>query len=142
VSERTVTAADRALVRTRAHERCEYCRCPERFAVDQFSIEHIVPRARGGSSSVDNLALACQTCNNFKHTKTAAVDPASSEIVPLYNPQLHRWQEHFAWDETFTLIIGLTPIGRATAELLDVNRARVVNLRGVLCVSGDHPPKE
>ncbi|WNZ24154.1 mitochondrial large ribosomal subunit protein uL30m [Leptolyngbya sp. NK1-12] len=33
------------------------------------------------------------------------------------------WSEHFAWSEDTTLIIGLTPIGRATVQTLRLNRA-------------------
>ncbi len=36
-----------------------------------LQIEHIVPRSRGGSNSVTNLALACEKCNQKKGTKTA-----------------------------------------------------------------------
>jgi 5-methylcytosine-specific restriction endonuclease McrA len=48
--------------------RCAYC---EATGVP-LEIEHIVPRARGGSHRVSNLTLACVTCNKQKGTKTAA----------------------------------------------------------------------
>lgn len=35
-------------------------------------IEHITPRARGGSDRVSNLTLACEPCNTRKGTQTAA----------------------------------------------------------------------
>jgi 5-methylcytosine-specific restriction endonuclease McrA len=34
-----------------------------------LQIEHIVPRAKGGSSSASNLCLACEKCNQMKGTK-------------------------------------------------------------------------
>lgn len=37
-----------------------------------LQIEHIVPRARGGSNRVSNLAIACESCNTSKGTQTAA----------------------------------------------------------------------
>src|SRR5262245_8034063 len=37
-----------------------------------LQIEHIVPRARGGSNRVTNLTLACDSCNIKKGTQTAA----------------------------------------------------------------------
>jgi hypothetical protein len=37
-----------------------------------LEIEHITPRARGGSNRVSNLTLACHDCNQAKGTKTAA----------------------------------------------------------------------
>lgn len=37
-----------------------------------LQIEHLIPRARGGSDRVSNLALACEPCNQAKGTQTAA----------------------------------------------------------------------
>ena len=34
-----------------------------------LQIEHIVPRAKGGSNRVSNLCLACEKCNTAKGTK-------------------------------------------------------------------------
>lgn len=44
------------------------------------------------------------------------------------------------WSDDFTLIIGLTPTGRATIETLFLNREGVVNLRQLLYAIGKHPP--
>jgi 5-methylcytosine-specific restriction endonuclease McrA len=48
---------------------CVYC--GDR-PVERLAIEHIVPRARGGSDDLTNLTLACQPCNSRKGVKTAA----------------------------------------------------------------------
>ncbi len=37
-----------------------------------LEIEHLIPRSRGGSDRVSNLALACQKCNQQKGHQTAA----------------------------------------------------------------------
>jgi hypothetical protein len=50
--------------------------------------------------------------------------------------------DHFAWSDDFTLVIGLTPTGRATVEKLQLNRSGLVNLRRVLRAVGEHPPAE
>lgn len=71
-----------------------------------------------------------------------ARDPISGESVPLYHPRQHTWSDHFTWNEDFTLLLGLTPTGRATVEKLHLNRSRVVNLRRVLSSSGEHPLAE
>jgi len=105
-------------------------------------VEHIIPRAAGGRSEADNLALACQGCNNHKYSKTEAPDSGSGEMVPLYHPRQHRWPDHFAWNEDTTIVIGLTPTGRATVEALRLNRENVVNLRWALRAVGKHPPQE
>jgi 5-methylcytosine-specific restriction endonuclease McrA len=46
---------------------CAYCGA-RNVALE---VEHIVPRARGGSNRVRNLALACAPCNQAKGTRTA-----------------------------------------------------------------------
>jgi 5-methylcytosine-specific restriction endonuclease McrA len=121
---------------------CEYCRSQALFSTQAFSVEHIIPVSCGGETVSDNLALACQGCNNHKYTKTKRRDLVSGEIVPLYHPRQQRWQEHFTWSEDFTLIVGLTPTGRATVESLKLNREGLVNLRRVLYAMGEHPPIE
>jgi len=111
---RRITAQQKRVVAERARDCCEYCCSQERFAMQSFSVEHIVPRSRGGKTTLDNLALSCQGCNNHKYTKVEGHDPVTGDIVPLYHPRRQQWRNHFAWNEDFTLIIGLTPVGRAT----------------------------
>jgi hypothetical protein len=105
-------------------------------------LEHIIPRSRGGVSTADNLAFSCQGCNNHKYTKTDGPDPLSNEVVPLFHPRRQRWRDHFAWNDDTTLVIGLTPTGRATMAALHLNRSQVVNLRRALYAIGEHPPAE
>lgn len=140
--EKRVTAEQKQAVLERAHGCCEYCKSQARFATQSFSIEHIIPRQLGGETTLDNLALACQGCNNHKYTKTEARDPVSDNVAPLYHPRQQRRHDHFAWNDDFTLVIGLTPIGRATLKALQLNREELVNLRRVLYAMGEHPPAE
>lgn len=132
----------REAVVKRAFGCCEYCRSQAMFSSDTFSTEHIIPRHLGGETTLENLALSCQGCNNEKHTKVQALDPITGEMAPLYHPRKHRWHEHFVWEKDFTIIAGLTPTGRATVEALELNREGVINLRWVLYVFGKHPPDE
>ncbi len=75
--------------------RCEYCKSPERFAPQTFSLDHILPVSKGGSDEFDNLAFACQGCNGSKLNRTHGYDPVTNYIVPLFNPRLQNWDEHF-----------------------------------------------
>lgn len=111
------------------------------FASAPFSIEHITPISKGGNDSLENLALACQGCNGHKYTKTTCMDPIGLNEVSLYHPRLDQWEAHFAWNNNFTMLTGLTPVGRATIYCLKLNRNMVVNLRQLLIVFGEHPPK-
>jgi HNH endonuclease len=139
MSEGSVTEEQKRAVAERARGCCEYCRSQARFSPDPFSVEHIVPRSRGGTSDLANFALACQGCNNRKYTGIEAIDPITGEAVPLYHPRQQRWADHFAWNQEYTLVLGLTPTGRATVERLQLNRVGVVNLRRTLRAVGEHP---
>lgn len=130
----------RQFVFDRAYGCCEYCRSQAAYATQTFAVEHIVPRARGGTSEPSNLALACQGCNNHKYDKVSARDPLSGDTVPLYHPRRDNWNEHFAWSDDYSLLVGLTPTGRATVATLQLNREGVINLRGLLLLIGLHPP--
>ena len=135
-----IPAELRRLVTERAGDCCEYCRCQARYT-DSFSIDHILPRSRRGQTTPENLALSCLKCNKHKAKRTNAVDPITGQTVSLFHPRRHRWEEHFAWSDDSTLILGLTPIGRATITALQLNRAALVNLRRILYQIGEHPPR-
>lgn len=47
---------------------CPYCGATE----IALQVEHLIPKARGGSDSVSNLTLACGPCNQRKGNSTAA----------------------------------------------------------------------
>jgi HNH endonuclease len=120
---------------------CEYCLYPESYASDFFHFDHIIPISKGGKSELLNLARSCGRCNGFKAHHIDYFDPLTAQKVPLFNPRIEFWTEHFQWSDDDLLILGQTPKGRATADLLQLNRQNVVNLRHLLKNAGLHPPK-
>jgi hypothetical protein len=140
MSKSRLTQQQRQLVNQRSGGCCEYCISQALFSPDPLSIEHIIPRSRGGTHELDNLAVSCQGCNNLKYNHTEAIDPITGELALLYHPRQHRWSEHFAWSIDSTQMLGLTPTGRATIERLQLNREGVMNLRQLLGSIGKHPP--
>lgn len=139
--EARVNAKQRMVVAERAGHCCEYCRSQERFATERFSVEHIQPRSRGGRSVSSNCALACQGCNNHKYDRSEAIDTLTGRTVPLFHPRKQAWQDHFQWNDDYTLMIGISEIGRATIDALKLNRHNLVNLRRILAVRYEHPPR-
>ena len=127
-------------MRQRANYVCEYCYTSERWQYVPFTVDHVVPLAGGGSDSPDNLALACFHCNRRKANRLAAVDLDSGKAAPLFNPRQDDWREHFTWSADGLLVIGLTPVGRATVEALALNRERAINIRAADQIVGRHPP--
>lgn len=83
MSRRYITADEQKLVIDRAAKRCEYCQSLMDYVPQPFAIEHIVPIAEGGSTSLDNLALACGGCNGHKYTKQTGIDPVTKVTTPV-----------------------------------------------------------
>lgn len=127
-------------VQRRANGYCEYCLSPVEFSPGPFAAEHIIPSVKEGSDDLDNLAFSCQGCNGHKFTAIAAVDPLTMQTVRLFNPRQDVWNDHFQWSEDFTYIIGVTLVGRATVERLQLNRPNLLNFRKALIAIGVHPP--
>jgi hypothetical protein len=98
-----------------------------------FHVEHIVSRQHGGSDDPNGLALACDRCNAYKGPNLTSVDPDTRTVVRLFNPRQDLWDNHFAVRSGH--IAGLTPTGRATVRLLNMNATRRVELRKEWAVS-------
>lgn len=139
-----VSAATRTIVRERARGFCEYCCADETWQFVRFTIDHIVPRSNGGSDAVENLALACRNCNERRSNRSEGIDPETGESVFIFNPRQQNWHQHFAWSQDHLRLIGLTPCGRATIHLLDLNDDRhdnvVIRIRQRDIDDGLHPP--
>jgi hypothetical protein len=60
--------------------------------------------------------------------------------VPLFNPRLQRWSDHFEWSADGIQIVGLTMIGRATVIALQMNNPTIVPARRRWAAAGWHPP--
>lgn len=52
-----------------------------------MEIDHIVPRAAGGSDTLDNLCVACISCNGYKLAFQEGIDPTTGEPAALFNPR-------------------------------------------------------
>ncbi|MBO0699512.1 MAG: HNH endonuclease [Zavarzinella sp.] len=130
----------RTSVRRRAGHRCEYCRLHE---TDQpllsFHVEHIIAKKHHGSDDPANLAWACLECNLGKSSNLSGRDPATGRVVRLFNPRRQRWGRHFEWDGA--RLVGRTPSGRATVDVLNINASHRVDLRRLLILGGVFPPE-
>lgn len=109
----------RQLVWDRAGACCEYCHLPQAALEQTLHVEHIVSRQHLGPTDESNLALACDRCNLYKGPNLTAIDPESGAVVMLFHPRRDVWETHFRLRGT--RIEGLTPTGRATVRLLNMN---------------------
>ncbi len=136
-----IPAAIRRQVIERARGFCEYCRTDSDFSDSPFDVEHIIPISQKGVTELDNLALACHGCNLNKSDKTEGFDTVSGKISRLFNPRTDNWNEHFGWTQDYLIVVGLTPVGRVTVEIMQLNRKGLINQREMLYIFGKHPPE-
>ncbi|GAB4437523.1 MAG: HNH endonuclease [Anaerolineae bacterium] len=77
VTRRTVLARD--------HYTCQYCGdVPVR---QQLTIDHVLPRSRGGKTTWENVITACQKCNGRKSNRT----PDEAGMTMLSTPKRPRY---------------------------------------------------
>jgi 5-methylcytosine-specific restriction endonuclease McrA len=61
---RQTRALSRKNILTRDHYTCQYC--GTQAGAGELTLDHVMPRSRGGSGSWENLVAACRRCNNRK----------------------------------------------------------------------------
>ena len=99
-----------------------------------FHVEHVRPKQHGGSSDIDNLALASERCNLHKGPNLTGIDPLDDSVAMLFHPRRDDWDEHFELQDS--VLVGRTPAGRTTVELLQMNVLRRRQLRASLMSEG------
>jgi len=52
----------------RDENRCQYC--GRRFPSSELSLDHVIPRSRGGSTTWQNVVCSCASCNKKKGGRT------------------------------------------------------------------------
>ncbi len=132
-----ISAELRRLIADRAEGRCEYCRIPEADTYAPHEVDHIYAEKHGGETREDNLCLSCWICNRLKGTDLCSLDPLTGEIASLFHPRRDVWADHFRLDGA--TIVPLTPQGRITVRLLQLNRQQRLNERQILIDLGDYP---
>lgn len=142
MSSSQISEEVRARVRLQAKNQCGYCRSLQKYVLGVLEIEHIIPKALGGTDDEENLWLSCRLCNSFKGVQTQARDPVTNRKVKLFNPRQQKWSRHFAWTNNGTHIMGLTACGRATVLALQLNNTYAVTVRQAWVSVGWHPPTE
>ena len=95
ISRRAVFARDR--------HRCQYCGSPRHLTVD-----HVVPRSKGGPDTWDNLVTSCAPCNRKKGDRPAHLaglrltrpprPPGPAAFVLLHVDHVHEsWRPYLSY---------------------------------------------
>jgi hypothetical protein len=111
---------------------------PQRVSSADFEIDHIIAEQHGGQAVASNLALACFIDNHRKGPNLAGIDPKTRRRTWLFNPRRQKWTRHFRWEGA--VLIGRTPVGRATIAVLRINAESRIAQRTVLIEEGVFPP--
>jgi hypothetical protein len=59
---------------------CQYC--GEKLSPSKITIDHVIPKSHGGTTSFTNCVVACYPCNGKKANKT----PEQANVVLLKRP--------------------------------------------------------
>jgi HNH endonuclease len=122
------------IARRRADGRCEYCRLPESASSLPFQPDHVIAVKHRGRTDEANLAWSCFYCNSYKGACIAGRDQNSGKMSRLFHPRFDDWRQHFRWSGP--VLTGLTPIGRTTVQVLNINHPDSVRLRRSLLRGG------
>ena len=127
----------RRSVYERANGHCEYCLLSIRYAYLPYEVDHIIAEKHGGKTEDENLCLSCFECNRHKGSDIASYDEDIGDVVRLYHPRRDLWADHFRLEGA--QIIPLTPIGRVTVRLLQLNDPERLLEREALIAVGQYP---
>jgi 5-methylcytosine-specific restriction endonuclease McrA len=61
-------SVSRKSIMLRDRQTCQYCQ--QQFMPKALTLDHVVPRSRGGASTLENLVACCYPCNNRKADRT------------------------------------------------------------------------
>lgn len=90
-----VPPVNRKEVLRRDKHACQYCGSNK-----QLTLDHVIPRSKGGKHTWDNVVIACQTCNARKgdRTPTQAKMPLRTKPKAPLHPAVafaeQFWREH------------------------------------------------
>ena len=129
-----ISHAKKKIIIERASHRCEYCHVPEFLSSFDYHIEHIIALQHGGSSLLNNLAYCCSPCNWKKGTNIAIILEFGGNLVPLFNPRMQNWFEHFEINKG--KLIALSDVGKATIKLLELNLPMKIEERFEMSLAG------
>jgi hypothetical protein len=110
---------------------------PQAGTLLPHEVDHIRSQKHRGATALENLCWACARCNSFKGSDVAGYDPLTNELVSLFDPRSHVWEQHFEWKGA--AIVGKTGAGRTTVELLQFNLFERVEHRRLLMETGAFP---
>ena len=84
---RNIVKFNRRNIFARDNNRCQYC--GKKFPHSELSLDHILPRSRGGLANWENIVCSCLKCNVKKANRTpteAGMKLINKPVKPTKNP--------------------------------------------------------
>ena len=113
LKKKTTVRFSRSNLLLRDNFSCQYCH--EELTLGQMTIDHVIPRVRGGTTRWDNVVSSCYTCNSNKGHRTS-IKPFNKPVKPDYHTLLRNarklpieipdlsWIPYLEWDERLITI--------------------------------------
>jgi len=89
----------RDMIYKRDKHKCQYCGATKRLTID-----HVIPKSKGGDDSWENLVVACSSCNTKKSNKLLEhcgmklmkrpLAPTSKVSLALMYSNVEEWKEY------------------------------------------------
>ena len=108
LKKKTSVRFSRSTLLLRDNFSCQYCH--DHLNLGQMTIDHVIPRVRGGTTKWENVVCSCYSCNSIKGHRTAmkpAVHPfkpdyfvllANARKLPIEIPD-ESWIPYIGWEE-------------------------------------------
>ena len=112
MKKKTSIRFSRATLLLRDNFACQYCH--DQLTLSQMTIDHVVPRVRGGTTRWDNVVSACYSCNSIKGHRMV-MKPGIKPDKPDYHALLSNarrlpievpdesWITYLGWPEHLVL---------------------------------------
>ena len=113
LKKKTSIRFSRSTLLLRDNFSCQYCH--DHLTLGQMTIDHVVPRVRGGTTRWDNVVCSCYSCNSLKGHRTSMkpfVKPfkpdyhlllANSRKLPIEIPD-ESWIPYIGWEENLITV--------------------------------------
>jgi 5-methylcytosine-specific restriction endonuclease McrA len=114
VKKKTAVRFSRQTLLLRDNFSCQYC--SDHLGTNTVTIDHVIPRVRGGITRWDNVVSSCYACNSSKGHRTS-IKPFVKPVKPDYHTLLNNarkvpieipdesWIPYLGWDESLITIV-------------------------------------